>query len=83
MKLRKAFPNGSSAYVKLPKIQLYKIGKSERFLGKLLGSFLKNGLPLIGNVVKPLAKSILIPWGLTAAETTTNVWIWPDGYNSF
>ena len=37
------------------------------FLGRLLGPLLKTGLPLIKNVMKPLAKSVLIPLGLTAA----------------
>ena len=37
------------------------------FLGRLLGPLLKAGLPLIKNVIKPLAKSLLIPLGLTAA----------------
>ena len=37
-----------------------KIRKSEGFLGKLLGPVLKAGLPLIGNVLKPLAKSVLM-----------------------
>ena len=48
---------------------MHKIGKSGRFLGRLLGPLLKTGLPLIGNVYKPLAKSVLIPLGLTAAES--------------
>ena len=33
---------------------------------------LKTGLPLIGNVLKPLAKSVLIPLGLTAAASATD-----------
>ena len=37
------------------------------FLDRLLGPLLKTGLPLIKNVIKPLAKSVLIPLGLTAA----------------
>ena len=36
-------------------------------LGRLLGPLLKIGLPLISNVIKPLAESVLIPLGLTAA----------------
>ena len=32
---------------------------------------IKTGLPLIGNVLKPLAKSVLIPLGLTAAASAT------------
>ena len=37
-----------------------KIRKSEGFLGKVLGPLLKTGLPLIENVLKPLAKSVLM-----------------------
>ena len=29
-------------------------------------------MPLIGNVLKPLAKSVLIPFGLTAATSPTD-----------
>ena len=43
------------------KPQLHKIGQSGRFSGKLLGPLLKTGLPFIGNVLKPLVKSVLIP----------------------
>ena len=68
-KLRKAFGNNSLAYIKLSKTQLHKIVKSGGFLGILLGLLLKTGLPLIGNVLKPLAKSVLIPLGLTAAAS--------------
>ena len=70
-KLCKAFANGSSANIKLSKTQLHKIGQSGGFLGRLLGPLLKTGLPLIGNVLKPLAKSVLIPLGLTAPASAT------------
>ena len=70
-KLRK-LENGSSANTKLSKTQLHKIGQSGGFLGRLLGPLLKTGLPLIGNVLKPLAKSVLIPLGLTAAASATD-----------
>ena len=63
-KLGKAFTNNSSANIKLWKTQLHKIGPSGRFLGGLL---LKTRLPLMKNVLKPLAKSVLIPLDLTAA----------------
>ena len=43
--------------------------QSGGFLGKLLGPLLKTGLPLIKNVLTPLAKSVLIPLGLTAAAS--------------
>ena len=71
-KLCKAFANDSLANVKLSKTQLHKIGKSGGFLGRRLGPLLKTGLPLIGNVLKPLAKSVLIPLGLTAAASATD-----------
>ena len=61
LKFRKAFANGSSANKKLLKTQLYKIGQSGGFLGRILGPLLKTGFPLLGNVLKPLAKSVLIP----------------------
>ena len=32
----------------------------------------KNLIPLIGNVLKPLAKSVSIPLGLTAAASATD-----------
>ena len=37
------------------------------FLGRLLCPLLKTGLPLLTNVIKPLAKWVLISLGLTAA----------------
>ena len=55
--LRKAFANGSSANIKLSKSQLHKIGKSGLLLGSLLGSLIKTGLPLTGNLLKPLIKA--------------------------
>ena len=70
--LRKAFTNNSSTDIKLSKTQLSKMIKSGGFLGKLLGPLLKTGLLLIKNVIKPLAKSFLIPLGLTAAASAAN-----------
>ena len=71
-KLRKALTNGSSANIKLSKTQFHKIGQLGRFFGRLLGPLLKTGFPLIGNVLKPLAKRVLIPLGLTAAASATD-----------
>ena len=48
------------------------IVQSGGFLGRLLQPLLKNGLPLIENVPKQLAKIVLIPIGLTAAASATN-----------
>ena len=67
-RLCKAFANGSSANTTLSKTQLHKIRQSGGFLSRLLGPLLKTGLPLIGNILKPLAKSVLIPLGLTATD---------------
>ena len=46
-----------------------------RFLGRLLGPLLKTGLPIIKNVIKPLAKSVLIPLGLIAAASAADAGI--------
>ena len=70
--LRKAFANRLSADIKLAKTQLSKMIQSGGFLGRLLGPLLKTGLPLIKNVIKPLAKSVLIPLGLTAAASAVD-----------
>ena len=51
---------------------MHKIAQSGGFLCKLLGPLIKTGLPLMGNVLKPLAISVLILLGLTAAASTTN-----------
>ena len=56
--------------IKLSKTQLHKIGQSRGFLGRLLRPLLKTGLPLIKNVLKPLAQTFLIPLGLTTAAAT-------------
>ena len=42
------------------------------FSGKLLGHLIKTGLPLIGNALNPLAKSVLVPLGLIAAASATD-----------
>ena len=49
--------------------------QSGGFLGRLLGPLLKTGLPLIKNVLKPLAKSFLILLGLTAAASAAGAGI--------
>ena len=67
--LRKAFANYLPTNIKLSKNQLSKMIQSGGFLGRLLGPLLKTGLSLIKNVIKPLAKSVLIPLGLTAAAS--------------
>ena len=39
---------------------MHKIGQSGGFPGRILGPLLKIGLSLIGNVLNPLAKSVLL-----------------------
>ena len=56
--LRKAFANNSSVNLKLSKTQFHKIRRSRGFLGIRSRPLLKTGLPLIRNVLKPLAKSV-------------------------
>ena len=46
--------------------------QSVRFLGRLLGTLLKTGVPLMKYVLKLLAKSILIPLGLITAASEAN-----------
>ena len=74
-KLRNAIENNMSTDMKRSKAQISKIIQSGGFLGTLLGPLLKAGLPLIKNVIKPLAKSVLIPLGLTAAASAADAGI--------
>ena len=86
LKIPKAFAINSSANIKLLQAQFSKIGQSVWFLGRLL---LKTDLPLTKNVLKPLAKRVLIPIGLTVAESVTDAAIpkiflvWYDNINNF
>ena len=57
------------SYQKLKYLRWYNQGG---FLGRLLGPLLKKGLPLMKNVIKPLAKSVLIPLSLTAAASAAD-----------
>ena len=57
------------ANIKLLKTQLHKIGQSEGFLVRLLVPLLITGLPLVGYILKPLAKSFSRPLRLTASVT--------------
>ena len=46
--------------------------KSGGFLRRLLGPLLRTGLPLMKTVIKSLAKSVLVPLGLTAAASAAD-----------
>ena len=73
--LRKALANYLLADIRSSKTQSSKMIQSRGSLGRLLGPLLKTGLPLIKNVIKPLAKSVLIPLGLTAAASPADAGI--------
>ena len=62
--IRKDFAKNTSTAIKLSKTQLSKMIQSGGFLGRLTKS-----------VVKPLAKSVLIPLGLTAAASAADAGI--------
>ena len=59
----------------LSKSQLSKMIQSGGFLGRLFGPLPKTELPLIGNVIKPLTKSVLITLGLTPAASAVDTGI--------
>ena len=71
----KTFVNYLSADIKLSKNQLSKMIQSGGILGRLLRPLLKTGLPLIKNVIKPLAKGVLIPLGLTTRASAADAGI--------
>ena len=68
----KVFANNLSTDIKLSQTQLSKMIQSGGYLSKLLSPLLKTGLPLIKNINKLLAKSVLIPLGFTAAASATD-----------
>ena len=88
--LRKAFAKHTSTNIKLSKTQLLKMIQSGGFLGRLLGPLLRTGLLLMKSVIKPLAKSVLVPLELTAASAADagihkkNLGIWSQyNFNNF
>ena len=72
-KQRNSFNNNMSTDLKLCEAQISRIIQFGGFLGRILGPLLKTGLPLIKNVIKPLAKIVLIPFGLTAVASAADV----------
>ena len=78
--IRKAFANYLSTDIKLSKTHLSNIMQSGGFLGILLGPLLKTGSQLIKDVIKSLAKSVLIPLGLTAAASAVDAGIHKKKY---
>ena len=78
LNLHKAFADKSSNDIKLSKTQISKMIRSGGFLGRLLGPLLKTGLQLMKNVIKPFARSVLIPLGLTAAASAADAGIYKN-----
>ena len=83
--LRKDFANNLST-----DIRLSKMIKSGGDLGKLLGPLLKTRLPLMKSVIKPLAKNVLVPSGLTVVASASdagihkkNLRIWNNNSNNY
>ena len=74
-KVAKAFAKHTSTNINLSKTQLSIMIQSGEFLGRILGPLLKTGLLLIKNVIKPLAKSVLVPSGLTAGASAADAGI--------
>ena len=62
-------------YSKLSKTQISKIIQSGRFPGRILVPLTKVDLPLMKNVHQPLGKSVLIKFGLTAAQIAADAGI--------
>ena len=79
-KLRNEIENNMSTDIRLSNAQMSKIIQSGGFPRKLLGPLLKTGLPLIKNVIKPLAKSVLIPLELTGAASAADAGIQKKKY---
>ena len=73
--LRKVFENYLSTGTRLSKTPLSKMIQSGGFLDSSFSTLLKIGLPLIKHVIEPLAKSVLIPLGLTAATLAADAGI--------
>ena len=88
-KLRNAFNNNMSTDLKLSRAQISNIIQFGGCLVRLLAPLLKTGLPVIKNVIKPLGKSCLIPFGLTAVASAAdagihkkNIYFW-NNFNNF
>ena len=58
--------------MKFTKSQWLQIKQPEAFLGKILEPLVKTGIPVIKNLLEPLAKCVLIPLGSTAAASVAD-----------
>ena len=64
--------------IKLTKTQLSNMIQLGGFLGRFLGTLLRIGLPLMKNVIQPLAKDVLIPLRLAAGASAADTGIYKD-----
>ena len=71
-RLLKTFAKNSSANIKSSKTQLLKMGQWGEFLGKFQRPLLKTDFCLMKTILKTLAKSALIPLGLTTTASATD-----------
>ena len=71
LSIHKAFETNSTGIIKLSKTQLHKIRQLGGLLGRSLGTL--KWIAFNENVLKTLAKSVLVPLGLTAAAAATDV----------
>ena len=69
---RKTFANNFSTNIKLSETQLHQLVLSGGILARVFEPLPKIEFLLMKNVLKPLAKSVLIPLRLTAAASTTD-----------
>ena len=71
-----------SANINLSKTQISKIVQLAGFVGRLLGPLIKFFLPSMKKAIKPSARSVLIPLGLTAADANIQTKIFWSGMTS-
>ena len=71
--LRRVFANSSSKDIKLSKTYLSKIIQSGGFLGRLVGSLMKLWLPLVKNILTPLAKGVQVGLPATALAADAGI----------
>ena len=69
--LRKYFADKSSIDIKLSKNQISKMIQSVGFLSRLLGLLLKRGLPLMKNMIKPLAKKCFNSFSMNCSNISS------------
>ena len=75
LNLWKTIADKSSIDIKFSKAHISRTKQSGGYLARLPGQILKTGLLPIKNVIKPLAKIVLIPSRLTGVASTSDAGI--------